>query len=173
MDIWSLGCCIVQMATGRRPWSALDNEWSVMFHVVTGHPPLPDPSQMSSSGISFLKECFTRNPKERPSAHELLNHPWITNYLEHGIIADDDEEAIPSSPPPSPTNEPVPHLPSLPTPSSSETQPLQQQGSKNGLLDEIDFVASDNDALRVYIKDLVDQQQQDSQPPPPTGDPSV
>jgi hypothetical protein len=95
--------------------------------------------------------------------------------LEHGIIADDDEDAIPSSPPPSPTDEPVPHLPPLPTPSSSETQSLQQQqGSKNGFIDEINLVASDNDALRVYIMDLVDQQQKDSQPPPPpTGDPSV
>ncbi|KAI8377509.1 uncharacterized protein BYT42DRAFT_496875 [Radiomyces spectabilis] len=81
MDIWSLGCCIVQMATGRRPWSTLENEWSVMYHVVTGHPPLPDPSQLSASGIDFLKKCFTRNPMKRPTAHELLDHPWIQEYL--------------------------------------------------------------------------------------------
>ncbi|KAI8149822.1 hypothetical protein BJV82DRAFT_503267 [Fennellomyces sp. T-0311] len=83
MDIWSLGCCIVQMATGRRPWSTLENEWSVMYHVVTGHPPLPDPSQLSSDGIDFLKKCFTRNPMKRPTAHELLSHQWITQYLEN------------------------------------------------------------------------------------------
>ncbi|CAO3588944.1 unnamed protein product [Absidia cylindrospora] len=82
MDIWSLGCCIVQMATGRRPWSTLENEWSVMYHVVTGHPPLPDASQLSEPGIDFLKKCFTRNPTHRPSAAELLAHPWITKYLE-------------------------------------------------------------------------------------------
>ncbi|CAO3622761.1 unnamed protein product [Cunninghamella echinulata] len=82
MDIWSLGCCIVHMATGRRPWSTLENEWSVMYHVVTGHPPLPDPSQLSELGIDFLKKCFTRDPVERPSAEQLLEHPWITKYLE-------------------------------------------------------------------------------------------
>lgn len=82
MDIWSLGCCIVQMATGRRPWSTLENEWSVMYHVVTGHPPLPDASQLSSDGIDFLKKCFTRNPMKRPTAHELLSHQWIVRYLE-------------------------------------------------------------------------------------------
>ncbi|KAI7858748.1 hypothetical protein BDC45DRAFT_531295 [Circinella umbellata] len=83
MDIWSLGCCIVQMATGRRPWSTLENEWSVMYHVVTGHPPLPDAAQLSSDGIDFLKKCFTRNPMKRPTASELLSHQWIVHYLEN------------------------------------------------------------------------------------------
>ncbi|KAF0464858.1 MAP kinase kinase kinase wis4 [Gigaspora margarita] len=77
MDIWSLGCCVLEMATGRRPWSNLDNEWAVMYHVVTGHPPLPDPSQLSELGIDFLKQCFTRSPQLRPSAEELLQHPWV------------------------------------------------------------------------------------------------
>lgn len=83
MDIWSLGCCIVQMATGRRPWSTLENEWSVMYHVVTGHPPLPDESQLSRLGIDFLRKCFVRDPRKRPTAEELLKHPWIDNYVEH------------------------------------------------------------------------------------------
>jgi mitogen-activated protein kinase kinase kinase len=77
MDIWSLGCCVLEMATGRRPWSHLDNEWAVMFHVATSHPPLPDHTQMSSKGIAFLKKCFTRNSRERPSAVELLRDEWL------------------------------------------------------------------------------------------------
>ncbi|CAG8649217.1 10515_t:CDS:2, partial [Dentiscutata heterogama] len=77
MDIWSLGCCVLEMATGRRPWSNLDNEWAVMYHVVTGHPPLPENSQLSELGIDFLKQCFIRSPQHRPSAEELLQHPWM------------------------------------------------------------------------------------------------
>ncbi|KAF9964249.1 Suppressor of Sensor Kinase (SLN1) [Mortierella alpina] len=77
MDIWSLGCCVLEMATGRRPWAHLDNEWAVMFHVATTHPPLPDPSQMSLKGIAFLKRCFTRSSRDRPSAKELLRDVWL------------------------------------------------------------------------------------------------
>lgn len=29
MDVWSLGCVVLECATGRKPWSNLDNEWSV------------------------------------------------------------------------------------------------------------------------------------------------
>ena len=27
MDIWSMGCVVLEMVTGRKPWSNLDNEW--------------------------------------------------------------------------------------------------------------------------------------------------
>jgi len=29
MDVWAVGCVILECATGRRPWSNLDNEWCV------------------------------------------------------------------------------------------------------------------------------------------------
>lgn len=28
-DIWSMGCCLLEIVTGRKPWSNLDNEWCV------------------------------------------------------------------------------------------------------------------------------------------------
>lgn len=77
MDIWSLGCCVLEMATGRRPWAHLDNEWAVMYHVATSHPPLPEPSQMTPRGMAFLKKCFVRDSNERPSATELLRDAWL------------------------------------------------------------------------------------------------
>ncbi|KAJ3047589.1 Suppressor of Sensor Kinase (SLN1), partial [Rhizophlyctis rosea] len=78
-DIWSLGCCILEMVTGRKPWSSLDNEWAVMYHIGMSnrHPPLPEPNQLSDDGIDFLRQCFTRPANDRPTAEELLEHPWV------------------------------------------------------------------------------------------------
>ncbi|KAI0243221.1 Suppressor of Sensor Kinase (SLN1) [Massospora cicadina] len=64
-DIWSLGCCVLEMVTGKRPWSNLDNEWAIMYHVASGHPPLPDPSQISPQA------------RAASSAKTLLAHPWF------------------------------------------------------------------------------------------------
>ncbi|TVY87612.1 MAP kinase kinase kinase, partial [Lachnellula willkommii] len=78
VDVWSLGCVILEMATGRRPWASLDNEWAIMYNIAQGNPPqLPLPDQLSPQGIDFLKKCFVRDPKLRASAAELLQHEWI------------------------------------------------------------------------------------------------
>lgn len=79
-DIWSLGCVLLEMATGRRPWSTLDNEWAIMYNIASGNPPqLPTPDQLSETGISFLKCCFNKDPRRRSTAAELLQHPWIVD----------------------------------------------------------------------------------------------
>jgi len=41
---------------------------------------MPTPDQLSDLGIDFLKKCFERDPRTRPSAAELLQHDWVS-YL--------------------------------------------------------------------------------------------
>ncbi|KAH7414516.1 hypothetical protein DE146DRAFT_640571 [Phaeosphaeria sp. MPI-PUGE-AT-0046c] len=78
VDVWSLGCVILEMATGRRPWASMDNEWAIMYHIAQGDPPqLPSRDQLSDTGIDFLQKCFERDPAKRASAVELLQHEWI------------------------------------------------------------------------------------------------
>jgi mitogen-activated protein kinase kinase kinase len=78
VDIWSLGCVILEMATGRRPWASLDNEWAIMYNIAQGNPPqLPTNEQLSELGLDFLRRCFERDPAVRSSSAELLQHDWI------------------------------------------------------------------------------------------------
>lgn len=87
IDIWSLGCVILEMATGRRPWSSLDNEWAIMYNIAQGNQPqLPTREQLSDLGIDFLSRCFERDPMKRPTAAELLQHEWIVSIRNQVVV---------------------------------------------------------------------------------------
>ncbi|KUL91225.1 hypothetical protein ZTR_01703 [Talaromyces verruculosus] len=87
IDIWSLGCVILEMATGRRPWSSLDNEWAIMYNIAQGNQPqLPTREQLSDVGIDFLSRCFERDPLKRPTAAELLQHEWIVSIRNQVVV---------------------------------------------------------------------------------------
>lgn len=95
MDIWSLGCVILECARGQRPWSQLDNEWAIMFHIgmAQQHPQLPDESQLSALGIDFIKQCLTIDPFERPTAMELRQHAWIRALVDELNAENEREES--------------------------------------------------------------------------------
>ncbi|CAO1635171.1 unnamed protein product [Sympodiomycopsis kandeliae] len=96
MDVWSLGCVVLEFATGRRPWSQLDNEWAIMFHIgmAQQHPPLPEAGQLSEMGIDFIRQCLNIDPYERPSAAEMREHPWIQELVDQMEAAANENEAL-------------------------------------------------------------------------------
>ena len=51
----------------------------------------------SELGIAFIKQCLTIDPMRRPSANELLDHPWMLEFQE--ALASYEEEEIANNPP--------------------------------------------------------------------------
>ncbi|BBN16920.1 mitogen-activated protein kinase kinase kinase ANP1 [Marchantia polymorpha subsp. ruderalis] len=80
-DIWSVGCTVIEMATGKPPWSQQFQEVAALFHIGTtkSHPPIPE--HLSANGKNFLLKCLQREPRLRPSAADLLQHPFVTEQL--------------------------------------------------------------------------------------------
>lgn len=82
VDIWSLGCVVLEMFAGKRPWS---NEAVVSAIYKIGKtklaPPIPDDIThlISDEARSFIGRCFTIDPEERPTARDLLGDPFISN----------------------------------------------------------------------------------------------
>ncbi|XP_052196187.1 mitogen-activated protein kinase kinase kinase 5 isoform X2 [Diospyros lotus] len=76
VDIWSLGCTIIEMLNGKPPWSEYEGA-AAMFKVLRETPPIPE--MLSAEGKDFLRRCFCRNPAQRPTANKLLEHPFLKN----------------------------------------------------------------------------------------------
>lgn len=82
-DIWSAGCTLGEMLTGKAPWLPMQNPLGVMFKLTSsqGWPDaIPrDAAQLGGDAnvIDFLDKCFTRDAKVRPDAATLLQHPFL------------------------------------------------------------------------------------------------
>ncbi|KAF9223995.1 hypothetical protein BS17DRAFT_703821 [Gyrodon lividus] len=76
-DIWSLGCTVIELLTGRPPYGEIANSMTaVMFRIVEDEmPPLPD--DCSDALLDFLQQCFHKDPQQRPDARKLCEHPWL------------------------------------------------------------------------------------------------
>ncbi|XP_029049394.1 mitogen-activated protein kinase kinase kinase 4 [Osmia bicornis bicornis] len=78
-DIWSVGCCVIEMASGRRPWSDYDSNYQIMFKVGMGETPAL-PKSLSAEGIDLIKKCLQHDPKRRLTANSLLTLPFAQAY---------------------------------------------------------------------------------------------
>lgn len=110
-DIWSVGCCVIEMASGKvktckilndnfliifisqRPWSQFESNFQIMFKVGMGE--IPEiPSTLSDEGVEFIECCLIHDPKDRWSAIELLEH---TNFckvsMDDNCDCDDDKKS--------------------------------------------------------------------------------
>jgi len=86
-DIWSLGATTLQMITGSPPWRehGFSNFMQLMMFVARD-----DSSPLIDDGVppairDFIGQCFRRNPNIRPSARQLLTHPFFgKSSMSHG-----------------------------------------------------------------------------------------
>ncbi|XP_041437254.1 traf2 and NCK-interacting protein kinase-like [Xenopus laevis] len=84
-DIWSLGVSALEMVEGYLPYGQLSKH-QLMNQILFGPALRPTWDKWSEEFNFFIQECVQKNPAKRPSARQLLHHPFISNLCDEAAV---------------------------------------------------------------------------------------
>ncbi|EXX69208.1 Pbs2p [Rhizophagus irregularis DAOM 197198w] len=84
-DVWSLGLSMLELGTGKYPYPVPDkNERVGLFAqlnaIVQGDPPSLPEDNFSAECRDFVAQCLNKNPQNRLTYAQLLEHPFLKKY---------------------------------------------------------------------------------------------
>uniref|UniRef100_A0A7N9ART9 Dual specificity protein kinase TTK n=1 Tax=Mastacembelus armatus TaxID=205130 RepID=A0A7N9ART9_9TELE len=76
-DVWSLGCILYYMTYGKTPFQSITNQITKLQAIIDPSHKIQFPDISEKDLLDVLKRCLVRNPRERISLAELLDHPYL------------------------------------------------------------------------------------------------
>ncbi|XP_032439244.1 mitogen-activated protein kinase kinase kinase kinase 2 isoform X3 [Xiphophorus hellerii] len=87
-DIWAVGITAIELAELQPPMFDLHPMRALMLMSKSSFQPpkLKDKAKWTAGFHSFVKMALNKNPRKRPSAETLLQHPFVTQLLTRNLI---------------------------------------------------------------------------------------
>ncbi|XP_038132117.1 mitogen-activated protein kinase kinase kinase kinase 2-like isoform X3 [Cyprinodon tularosa] len=87
-DIWAVGITAIELAELQPPMFDLHPMRALMLMSKSSFQPpkLKEKAKWSAGFHSFVKMALNKNPRKRPSAETLLQHPFVTQLLTRNLI---------------------------------------------------------------------------------------
>jgi len=79
-DVWSLGISMIELATGKFPYSAWGTPFEQLKQVVKDDPPRLPAGKFSPEFEDFIEQCLLKEYRTRPNYSQLLAHPFCERY---------------------------------------------------------------------------------------------
>ncbi|PWA32380.1 hypothetical protein CCH79_00012037 [Gambusia affinis] len=76
-DVWSLGCILYCMTYGKTPFQSITNQIAKLQAIIDPSHKIEFPDIAEKDLLDVLKRCLVRNPRERISIAELLEHQYL------------------------------------------------------------------------------------------------
>lgn len=105
-DLWSLGCVVVKIATGKTPFDGPRDvrNYCANTSILAAESLLRE--KLGPEGIAFVKGLLSPKPRDRPSADVALSNEWITTMrtepseerslaVPHSTMSQAEERALP------------------------------------------------------------------------------
>lgn len=81
-DVWALGICLVEFATGRYPYDSFKSHWELLDAMVSQPlPHLAEDGGWSEDFRDFVNKCLQIDPEARGDISVLAEHPFVNQTL--------------------------------------------------------------------------------------------
>lgn len=87
VDVWSLGITCIELAERKPPYFNM-NAMSALYHIAQNDTPTLQSIEWSDAFKHFVESCLQKQPINRPTSGQLLNHQFIVRSRSNTVLID-------------------------------------------------------------------------------------